>query len=141
MIITESQIAMKARQQPLVARAGCYPSKRASLAPFLLVGAVVSLFTGCVVYRYSAGPPVVVAQSPPGTTVVVAGPPPAPVQEVVTIAPAVGLIWVPGVWGWEGRWVWEGGRWARPPYPGAVWVPHQYVYRNGVHVYIRGGWR
>ena len=29
----------------------------------------------------------------------------------------------------------------RPAYVGPVWVPHRYVYRNGRHVWVRGGWR
>jgi hypothetical protein len=35
------------------------------------------------------------------------------------------------------------GGWALgpPPCRGAVWVPHQYAYRNGVHVFIRGSLR
>jgi hypothetical protein len=37
--------------------------------------------------------------------------------------------------------VWEGGHWARPPYRVVEWMPHRYAYRNGVHVFIRGGWR
>jgi hypothetical protein len=28
-----------------------------------------------------------------------------------------------------------------PADPGAVWVPHQYVNRDGKHVFVRGGWR
>jgi hypothetical protein len=61
--------------------------------------------------------------------------------EVVTAPPAVGYIWIPGAWEWNGRWVWAAGRWAYPPRPGAVWVPHHYENRNGVNVFIRGGWR
>jgi len=50
-------------------------------------------------------------------------------------------VWIPGVWVWHGRWVWETGRWSLPPRRGAVWVPHHYVYRNGVHIWVQGGWR
>ena len=141
MIITESQVAMITRQRLFEAQARSISGKPASLFPFLLAAASAALITGCVIYRYPPPPPVVMAQSPVGTTAVVVSPPPAPVPEVVTVAPGLGFVWIPGVWGWEGRWVWEGGHWARPPYPSAVWVPHQYVFRNGVHVFVRGGWR
>jgi hypothetical protein len=110
------------------------------LRPFLLAAASAFLFSGCVIHEHAPAPPVT-AQPPAGATVVVAEAPPAPVQEVVPVAPGFGFVWIPGIWVWEGRWVWEGGRWARPPYRGAVWVPHRYVFRNGVHVFIRGGWR
>ena len=105
----------------------------------LLASAGVLFLTGCVyrertVYRQPGGPVV-------SDEVVVAGPPPPPIVEEVTVAPAPGFIWIGGCWAWHGRWVWEHGRWARPPRPGAHWVPHQYVYRNGVHVFVRGGWR
>jgi len=132
---------MITRRKPFVAQAKCLLGKRASLPSFLLAAASVSLLTCCVIYRYPPAPPIVMAQPRAGTTVVVATAPPAPVQEVVTVAPGLGFVWIPGIWGWEGRWVWEGGHWARPPYPGAVWVPHQHVFRNGVHVFVHGTWR
>ena len=104
----------------------------------LATGAV--LVSGCVVrertvYRRPYAP-VVVDQE-----VVVDGAPPPVVVETQTISPGPDFIWIGGVWAWHGRWVWEGGHWGRPPHPGAVWVAHRYEYRNGVHVFIRGGWR
>lgn len=111
---------------------------------FLLLASAGALLGGCVIREYAVAPPppVVVAPAPVvGTEIVATEPAPAPIVEAVTVAPAAGLLWIPGVWVWEGRWIWEGGRWARPPFPGAAWAPHRYVYRNGVHVFVRGGWR
>jgi len=90
-----------------------------------------SLFAvGCVVYP--AGP---------GTEVDVVGDPPPLMVENITPSPGIDFVWIGGAWVWRDRWVWEGGHWDRPPHPGAVWVPHRYVYHNGRHVFIRGGWR
>jgi hypothetical protein len=108
-------------------------------AILIVVGS--SLLTGCVVRErvvYRQAPP---APAQVGQEVVVDEAPPAPIVEAVTVAPAPGLIWIGGCWAWHGHWVWETGRWAHPPRPGAVWMPHHYEYRNGVHVFIRGGWR
>jgi WXXGXW repeat (2 copies) len=105
----------------------------------LLVSTGALLQTGCVyhervVYR-EPGPP------PAAGEVVVTEAPPAAVVEQVTVSPGVGFIWIPGAWVWEGRWVWARGHWDRPPRPGARWVPPHYVYRGGVHIFVRGGWR
>ena len=113
---------------------------------FLLVIAGASLITsGCVVrertvYR-SPGVAVDATATTDGEVVADSAPPP-PIEETVTVAPDPAFIWIGGVWVWGGGgWRWEGGHWARPPHPGAVWVPHRYVNRNGRHVWIRGGWR
>ncbi len=119
------------------------------LRPALLAAAGALLLGACVVYPRrevivrQPPPPVVVEQPayPVGTEIVVDSAPPAPLVEVVTAPPAVGYVWIPGAWEWNGRWVWAAGRWAYPPRPGAVWVPHHYENRNGVNVFIRGGWR
>jgi hypothetical protein len=109
------------------------------------------LLSACVVYDgpprrvvYVRQPPIVVEQQPAypvGTEVVADSAPPVPLAEVETASPGVDFVWIPGIWVWEGRWIWTAGHWDRPPFPGAVWVPHRYVYRNGAHVFIRGGWR
>lgn len=117
--------------------------------PLSLAAAAALLLGACVVYPRrevvvrQAPPPVVVEQPayPIGTEIVTDTAPPTPLAEVITAPPAVGYIWIPGAWEWNGRWVWAAGRWAYPPRPGAVWVPHHYENRNGVHVFIRGGWR
>ncbi len=94
---------------------------------------------GCVVREravYRPGPPPVSEE-----VIVTEAPPPPPADEVVVASPGPGFVWIGGAWVWRGHWVWERGHWARPPRPGAVWVPHHYEYRNGVHVFIRGRWR
>lgn len=119
--------------------------KNSILVKSSLLGlAVASLTSGCVyrervVYRQPRAR--VVAVEPAGTEVVVQSAPPAPIVETVTVAPSPGFVWIGGIWAWHGRWVWEAGHWARPVRVGAVWVPHRYEYRGGVHVFIRGGWR
>ena len=99
----------------------------------LLAFAGVLLVSGCVVHER------VVYRNPPQEVVVTEAPPPV-VYEAETVAPGPGFIWIGGAWAWHGHWVWEHGRWGRPPHPGAVWRPHHYEYRGGVHVFIRGGW-
>ena len=81
--------------------------------------------------------------APPAAEVEVGGAPPTAQMDVEGPMPGPGYVWIGGVWTWGpgGRWVWERGHWDRPPHPGAVWVPHRYEYRNGRHVFVRGGWR
>jgi len=128
-------------------KTGCaYMNRPSFIKPALATCAASLLLTGCVVreVRYQNPPPPMVIQQPgpPGAgEVIVSSAPPPPVEETITIAPGPEFVWVPGVWVWEGRWRWHHGYWGRPPRPGAVWVPHHYVYRNGVHVFVRGGWR
>ena len=113
--------------------------KLSLLKSILLIGVASLLVSGCVVRErtvYRQAPP----QATVGGEVVVTDAPPPPIVETVTIAPGPAFIWIGGNWVWRGHWVWEHGHWARPPHPGAVWVPHRYEYRNGVHVFIRGGW-
>jgi hypothetical protein len=104
------------------------------LAP--LAGLIAS---GCDVY---VRPPAAqVAVSVPGEVVVDTAPPPVPV-EVMTVSPGPDFVWIGGAWFWAGgRWQWERGHWDHPPRPGAVWVAHHYEFRNGRHVFVRGGWR
>jgi hypothetical protein len=115
-----------------------YRAARVALG-ILLIPAVLSL-TACVVGVRPAG--YVVAGPPPGEVVVNEAPPAAP-AEVVTVAPAPGLVWVGGYWGWYGgRYTWVAGGWHRPPYAGAVWSGRYWARRpGGGHVFIRGGWR
>ncbi len=121
-------------------RLNLHMKKLPLLKSILLIALGSTLLSGCVVrertvYR-QAPPPAVVGQE-----VVVTEAPPPPIVETVTVSPGPGFLWIGGVWAWHGHWVWERGHWGRPPHPGAVWVAHRYEYRNGVHVFIRGGWR
>jgi hypothetical protein len=64
--------------------------------------------------------------------------PPAPMQEIITVAPAPGYFWINGFWYWEGgRHVWRAGYWA-PPRVGFTWVPHHWE-RVGVSWHFRAG--
>jgi hypothetical protein len=104
----------------------------------LLVATGSLLVSGCVTRER-----VIYRQAPPpnsGEVVVTEAPPPV-IVETETLAPGPSYVWIGGAWVWHGHWVWQSGRWAYPPHPGAVWVGHRYEYRNGVHVYIHGYWR
>jgi len=107
----------------------------------LAVVGISVLVTGCVERRVVVREQrVVVAQ--PVAEVVVPEAPPAPQVEVVTVAPSLAHVWIPGYWAWqEGRWLWIGGHWERRPHPHAVWIPGGYRVRGGVRVWIGGYWR
>jgi hypothetical protein len=50
--------------------------------------------------------------------------PPAPVYQPVPPPPGPYYVWVPGYYRWDdSRYVWVSGRYERPPYAGAYWVP------------------
>jgi hypothetical protein len=113
---------------------------KTNLLKSIVLACVAGLFAvGCQVYVRSPAAQVDVG---PGE-VEVGGAPPAAIVDVQPAMPGPGFVWVGGnwVWGPRGRWVWEKGRWDHPPHAGAVWVPHRYEYRNGRHVFVRGGWR
>jgi hypothetical protein len=102
------------------------------------------LLTGCaereqVVYRQHGSRVVFTERA--GEWAVCSEAPPATIVETVTVAPGPGFVWIRGLWVWRGHWAWQRGHWVRPPRAGAVWVPHRYVNRGGVHVFTRGGWR
>jgi hypothetical protein len=119
--------------------------KQAPILSSMLLAGVASLFlSGCVVrervvYRPPPAPVVVTPVVIPNE-VVVSAPPPPPVQETVVVAPGPGYYWVRGAWVWRDRWVWERGHWVYPPRPGARWRESHYEVRNGVRIYVRGGW-
>jgi len=124
--------------------------KTSSLIKYVLIGAGLPLFAGCVerqvVYRdRPVPPPVVVAPAPPPTVVLEdQAPPPPPVRVEIQTAPPGPLTmwyWAPGVWEWNGRWVWTRGHWIGRPRPGAVWYGPRWVYRGGHRVWAHGYWR
>jgi hypothetical protein len=116
--------------------------KKQSAIKFLLAIVGASLIgSGCTVTYH---PPVVAVDAtvPAPVEVEATSAPPPPIDETVTVAPDPSFVWIGGVWVWGGGgWRWEGGHWDRPPHPGAVWMPHHYEFRNGRHVFVRGGWR
>jgi hypothetical protein len=68
--------------------------------------------------------------------------PPAPVVEHPGPPPEHGFIWIGGYHRWDGaHYIWVPGRYERPPHPGAHWVAHRYVRRNGGWVFVEGHWR
>ena len=70
------------------------------------------------------------------------GPPPPRPVEVVPAPPHRGWVWVPGYHRWDGhRYVWVGGRYVKPPRPGAVWVAGDWHPERGGQVWHAGYWR
>jgi len=105
---------------------------KTKLLPLILLAGFLA--AGCEVYVRQP-----VAQVYGG--MVVAQAPPPPYVEAMPVCPSPDFIWIGGAWFWGGnRWEWERGRWERPPHRGAVWMAHRYEYRNGQHVFVRGGW-
>jgi hypothetical protein len=106
----------------------------------LLAPALLSL-SACVVYARPYHEAVVM-EGPSGQVVVDQAPPVAP-AEVITVAPAPGLVWVGGYWGWSaGRYVWVSGGWHHPPHAGAAWSGGYWARRPaGGHVWVSGRWR
>lgn len=117
------------------------------VAGLVLIPAFLSLSACYVGYAYERPyyyHEAAVVQGPgPAGEVVVADAPPAQIAEVVTVAPAPGLVWVGGYWGWYGgRYTWVSGGWHRPPSAGAAWVGGYWARRPaGGHVWVRGRWR
>ena len=73
--------------------------------------------------------------------VVRVGPPPVIVEHPGP-PPRAGYIWTSGYHRWDGaRYVWVPGRYAYPPRPHAVWVPHHWVEHHGTWVLVEGHWR
>jgi hypothetical protein len=57
-------------------------------------------------------------------------------------APGRDYVWVSGYQRWDGRgYVWEPGRWERPPRAHARWEAHHWVKRDGGWVLVEGHWR
>jgi hypothetical protein len=123
-----------------------YPAEIMKLSSLALAILPVVL-AGCVertVYVRQPPPPPPVAAAPapdqPSDVVVTEAPPP-PQQEVIVAAPGPEFVWTPGYWGWRGRWVWIGGRWAHPPHRHAVWVAGHWGHRGHGYVWVGGRWR
>lgn len=65
------------------------------------------------------------------------GPPALTAYGPVGVAPGPGWVWTDGYYSWYGnRWIWQPGRWARPPHRGYVWRrPIYRRYHSGYRVY------
>jgi len=70
------------------------------------------------------------------------GRPPAPVYERRGPPPERGYVWTNGYQRRDGdRYVWNPGRYERPPHARARWVAHRWVRRHGEWVMVEGHWR
>jgi len=121
------------------------------LLPALL--ATAALGSGCVVHtsgsvRTTVAAPAttsyqVQADAYAAPTYVTVAEPPPPLHETTTQGskPDPNATWVTGHWRWEGRWVWQPGRW-RVARPGYVWEPPVVVgVATGGYQYHPGYWR
>lgn len=133
-----SETVMRIAFLPLARRGACASS--AGTGPALgriggLVALSAALLGGCAVYV--PGQRVVTE----GGVVVGSAPPPM-VQETVTVQPSIGMVWIPGLWFWDGEnYRWRGGHWAHPPAGYSRWAPGAWHAAPGGHVWHAGGWR
>jgi hypothetical protein len=68
--------------------------------------------------------------------------PPVSIHERRTVRPSRYHVWVGGYHRWDGRgYVWEPGRWERPPRARAVWVAPRWEHRRDGYVFVEGRWR
>jgi hypothetical protein len=68
--------------------------------------------------------------------------PPAPQAEVVGPPPGSGPTWTNGYYYWDGRaYLWQPGRWVRPPHPHANWVAGHWRQTPRGWTWVPGHWR
>jgi hypothetical protein len=68
--------------------------------------------------------------------------PPRAVVEHRGRAPGRDYVWVPGFYRYESnRYVWERGRWDRPPHRHARWIAPRWEHRRNGYVFFEGHWR
>ena len=91
----------------------------------------MAVLLGLALFPAASNAQVVIRIGPPPVVVERPGPP-----------PERGFVWIRGYQRWDGgRYVWVPGHYERPPHPGARWVDHKYVHRNGGWVFQEGHWR
>jgi WXXGXW repeat (2 copies) len=71
--------------------------------------------------------------------VVVEQEPPAIREEIITVAPSPGHVWVRGHWRWEGAWVWAPGSW-QAPRAGYRWVHGEWRRHPRGWAWVEGRW-
>lgn len=98
---------------------------RVAVATVVLLGAWA--FSACDHVTYFAG--------------VNFAPPPPLVVGPVGPSPGPGFVWTDGYYTWgSNRWMWQQGRWSRPPRRGYVWrKPYYEPYHNGYRMH-QGHW-
>jgi hypothetical protein len=68
--------------------------------------------------------------------------PPKPIVEHRAVRPSPEHVWVAGYHRWDGNaYVWEAGRWEKPPHAHAVWVAPKWEHRKDGYVMTEGHWR
>jgi hypothetical protein len=68
--------------------------------------------------------------------------PPRAIVETRSARPGRDYIWVSGYQRWDGnRYVWEKGRWERPPRARARWIAPRWERRRDGYVFVEGRWR
>ncbi|MBI5367928.1 MAG: YXWGXW repeat-containing protein [Planctomycetes bacterium] len=68
--------------------------------------------------------------------------PPAPRVEVLNAAPYPGAVWIPGNWVYSRHgWRWENGHWEHCATGHTVYVNGYWERRGHVHVWVPGRWR
>ncbi len=97
----------------------------------VLIGLAASAFSGCTV-GYQGSAPVYVAEAPQ---------PPPPEVEYMPPAPGPGYVWIEGSWVWNGRWIWEPGRWLPQPHPFGRWEPGHWERGPRGYIWEEGHWR
>ena len=119
-------------KEPIVRHFSFNIASHARRACVVAAGVAALGLTGCVAYPVASA----------GDGVYVNTAPPAPIHEVVTVAPAIGMVWTPGFWAWTGvRYQWTAGRWAHPPEGRSQWQPGYWQHTPRGHVYVPGAWR
>jgi hypothetical protein len=68
--------------------------------------------------------------------------PPALKVEKRPSRPGPDYVWVGGYHRWDGNaYVWEPGKWERPPHEHAVWVAPRWEHRHDGYVFVEGRWK
>src|SRR5262245_49468258 len=66
---------------------------------------------------------------------------PARQQEVITTAPSLQHVWVPGQWErTPDKWTWTAGTWVQPPFSNAYWVPGYWKHHGGKYAWQPAHW-
>ena len=68
--------------------------------------------------------------------------PPAIKIEKRSTTPGPEYVWIGGYHRWDGSaYVWEPGKWEKPPREHAVWVAPRWEHRSDGYVFVEGRWK